>query len=59
MKKNILESFSFSFDTISYVLGKLTKKEQEQINNDMNKYFGIIDTFINSGLDGVIRMQNG
>ncbi len=46
-------------DTISYVLGKLTKKEQEQINNDMNKYFGIIDTFINSGLDGVIRMQNG
>lgn len=46
-------------DTISYVLGKLTKKEQEQINNDMNKYFEIIDTFINSGLDGVIRMQNG
>ena len=46
-------------DTISYVLGKLTKKEITQIDDDMNKYFDIIDAFIKDGLDGVIRMQNG
>lgn len=43
-------------DTISYVLGKLTKKELEQVNNDMDHYKDIINTFINYGLEKVMKM---
>lgn len=43
-------------DTISYVLGKLTKKEKNQINDDMPKYFNVIDTFIKNGKDKVMMM---
>lgn len=43
-------------DTISYVLGKLTKKELTQLSNDLNKYFCIIDTFIKYGKDKVMMM---
>lgn len=43
-------------DTISYVLGKLTKKEINQIKNDLDKYFSVIDTFINDGKDKVMMM---
>ena len=43
-------------DTINYVLGKLTKKELSQIDEDMNHYFLVIDTFINDGLDKVLMM---
>ena len=43
-------------DTIDYVLGKLTKKELSQIDEDMNHYFNIIDTFINDGLEKVLMM---
>lgn len=42
-----------NIDTISYVLGKLSKQEQEVINNDMNNYFDIINTFIKDGIDGI------
>lgn len=35
-----------NIDTISYVLGKLTQKEKDQINKDLQSYFGIIDSFI-------------
>ena len=43
-------------DTIDYVLGKLSKKELNQINNDMDHYFNVIDTFINKGLEKVLEM---
>ena len=43
-------------DTIDYVLGKLSKKELNQINNDMDYYFNVIDTFINKGLEKVLEM---
>lgn len=43
-------------ETISYVLGKLTKKEKNQINNDMDKYFDVINTFIKYGKDRVMMM---
>ena len=43
-------------DTINYVLGRLTKKEINQINKDMDHYFQVIDTFINYGLEKVINM---
>lgn len=43
-------------DTISYVLGKLTKKELNQINENMSYYFSVIDTFINEGLKKVMMM---
>lgn len=43
-------------DTISYVLGKLTKKEKNQIKDDMPKYFNVIDTFIKDGKDKVMMM---
>lgn len=35
-----------NIDTISYVLGKLTKKEKDQFNNDLSYYFSVIDSFI-------------
>jgi PTH1 family peptidyl-tRNA hydrolase len=43
-------------DTISYVLGKLTKKELNQIDLDSPRYFDIINKFINEGLDKVLNM---
>ena len=43
-------------DTINYVLGKLTKKELDQIDSDIDKYFKIIDTFISYGLEKVLAM---
>jgi PTH1 family peptidyl-tRNA hydrolase len=43
-------------DTISYVLGKLTKKELAQIDSDIDKYFKIIDTFISYCLEKVLAM---
>jgi PTH1 family peptidyl-tRNA hydrolase len=43
-------------DTINYVLGKLTKKELLQIDEDMNHYFDVINTFINGGLEKVLKM---
>lgn len=43
-------------DTISYVLGKLTKKERNQIKIDLPKYFNIINTFIEYGKDKVMMM---
>ena len=46
-------------DTISYVLGKLTKKEKEQIDNDLEKYFDIINNFIMYDINKVMMMQNG
>lgn len=43
-------------NTIDYVLGKLSKKELNQINNDMDSYFSVINTFINKGLEKVLAM---
>ena len=43
-------------DTISYVLGKMTKKEINQINDDLSSYFEVIDTFISSGIEKVMMM---
>lgn len=43
-------------NTIDYVLGKLSKKELNQINNDMDHYFNVIDTFIDKGLEKVLEM---
>ena len=43
-------------DTISYVLGKRTKKEIEQLQKDSKTYYNIIDTFIKYGKDKVIEM---
>lgn len=43
-------------DTINYVLGRLTKKEIDQINKDMDHYFEVINMFINYGLEKVINM---
>lgn len=43
-------------DTISYVLGKLTKKEKLQINNDFEKYFDIINNFIKYDINKVMMM---
>ena len=43
-------------DTISYVLGKLTKKEIDQINNDTPHYFDIINTFIKYDVNKVMMM---
>lgn len=43
-------------DTISYVLGKMTKKEINQIDEDMNHYFEVINTFINGGIEKVMMM---
>lgn len=43
-------------DTISYVLGKLTKKEKNQIDNDLAIYFNYINTFINDGKEKVLMM---
>lgn len=46
-------------DTISYVLGKLTKKELNQLEIDFEKYKEIINKFIDGGLDSVLMTQNG
>jgi len=35
-----------NIDTISYVLGKLTAKEKDQMSKDMNYYCDVIDSFI-------------
>ena len=35
-----------NIDTVSYVLGRLTKKEIDQMNSDFNSYFQVIDSFI-------------
>lgn len=43
-------------DTISYVLGKLTKKEINQIDNDLPTYFSYIDAFISGGKEKVLMM---
>lgn len=43
-------------DTINYVLGKLSKKEINQINEDMPHYFDVIETFIKYGLEKVLTM---
>ena len=43
-------------DTINYVLGKLTKKELDQVDKDMDHYFNVINTFINDGLEKVLKM---
>ena len=43
-------------DTISYVLGKMTKKEINQIDEDMNHYFEVINTFIDGGIEKVMMM---
>ena len=43
-------------DTISYVLGKLTKKEIDQINKDTPHYFDIINTFIKYDVNKVMMM---
>ena len=45
-------------DTISYVLGKFSKKEMELIDNNMNNFKEIIDTFINDGTDKTILKAN-
>lgn len=42
-------------DTISYVLGKLTKKEKSQINTDLPEYYKVIDNFIDGGIEKVIN----
>lgn len=46
----------YEVDTISYVLGKLSKKEIDQVNNDLNHYFKVIDSFIADGLEKVLEM---
>ena len=43
-------------DTISYVLGKLSKKEIESVRSNMQSYFDIIDTFISYGREKVMMM---
>lgn len=43
-------------DTIDYVLGKLTKKELNQIDKDLDYYFNVIDLFISYGLEKVLKM---
>ena len=45
-------------DTISYVLGKLSKKEINEINNNLKIYFKIINDFISSDREKVM-MNNG
>lgn len=40
-----------NIDTISYVLGKISKQERDCINNDMKEYFNIIDKFIEGNLN--------
>ena len=42
-----------NIDTISYVLGRLTKKEIDQINSDFNSYFQVIDSFISGNIKEV------
>ena len=43
-------------DTISYVLGKLSRKEKNQISIDMKQYYEIISNFIKYGKDKVMMM---
>ena len=43
-------------DTIDYVLGKLSKKELSQIDNDLNNYIKVIETFISGGVEKVLAM---
>ena len=43
-------------NTIDYVLGKLTKKELLQVDNDMEHYFKVINTFIDGGIEKVQKM---
>lgn len=43
-------------NTIDYVLGKLTKKELLQIDEDMDHYFKVINTFIDGGIEKVLKM---
>ena len=42
--------------TVDYVLGKLSKKEIEDLNQDIFK--NIIDTFINDGIDKAMMLYN-
>ena len=43
-------------DTIDYVLGKLSKKELSQIDNDLNNYIKVIENFISGGVEKVLAM---
>ena len=43
-------------DTISYVLGKLSKKEIDQVKSDLDKYYNIMESFIYYGKDKVLMM---
>ena len=45
-----------NIDTISYVLGKLTKKELEQVDSQFLKCSKIINDFIDGGIDKVLMM---
>jgi len=40
----------FDEDTISYVLGKLSKKEKEDVDSKLEVYYDIINKFINNEL---------
>lgn len=45
-------------DTINYVLGKFSKEELEHINNKMETYFDIIESFVKEGLEKTMNRYN-
>ena len=45
-------------DTKDYVLGKFSKKELSDINNNLDLYKDIIIDFINNGIDGAMMHYN-
>ena len=47
-----------SIDTKDYVLGDFSKKEKELLDNLQNDFSGIIDTFIEFGIDKTMNIYN-
>lgn len=45
-------------DVIDFVLGKFSKKEMELINQNIDKYKDIIDSFIKYGIDKTMNVYN-
>ena len=45
-------------DTVSFVLGKFTKKDNEIIENNLDVFDDIIDSFIKKGIDYTMNIYN-
>lgn len=48
----------FCHDTIEYVLGKLSKEEKENFNNNIETFIAIIDSYIINGIEKTMNVYN-